>query len=135
MAVMFRSGHDVCHQSRCNTRAAHSVSIGLRSLRVSLGWRATNQTLFVYTTIKYDKRGCNYLGTLKKTVILTWLRAAVCVVYVVRMKQNSHLLVACSIAARHDILTQNHPEAPPLYDMPSATLEAIRTTALPIMEE
>jgi len=83
-------------------------------------------------TIKYDKMRWNYLGTLKKIVILTWLRAAaaVCVVYVVKMEQNVHLLVACSIAARH-----LHLEAPPLYDMPSSTLGATRATTPPIMEE
>jgi len=72
----------------------------------------------------------NDLGTLKKTVILMWLRAAVCVVYVVKMEQNVHLLVAYSIAARH-----LHLGAPPLYDMPSSTLGATRATTPPIMEE
>jgi len=72
----------------------------------------------------------NYLGTLKETVILIWLRAAVCVVYVVKMEQNVHLLVAYSIAAQH-----LHFEAPSLYDMPSSTLGATRATTPPIMEE
>lgn len=45
-----------------------------------------NQKLFACTTIKYDKIRWNYSGTLKKTVGLMQFKAAVCVVYVVKME-------------------------------------------------
>lgn len=57
----------------------------------------------------------------------------VCLEELEKMEKYIHLPVACSSPS--DTLTRDHHKAPPLFDMSSSALQAVRVTAPPIMEE